>query len=41
MVHVDAPVGDGSVAAPLATCLSVIDDPAVRRAMARLSAPRR
>lgn len=36
MVHVDAPVEEATQPAPLASCLQVIDDPAVRRIIAGL-----
>lgn len=41
MVHVDAPVAQSTRPAPLATCLLVIDTPAVRRAMTGLATARK
>ena len=38
MVHGDGPVAQATRPAPLASCLQVIDAPAVRRAMARPAA---
>lgn len=41
MVHVDAPVAESTRAAPLASCLLVIDTPSVRSVMARLASARK
>ena len=39
MIHVDGPVAQATRAAPLASCLAVIDSASVRSAMQRLSRP--